>query len=30
MIQAIDDYLDKVESVTKKDVIDVINLYLDS
>ena len=30
VIQAIDDYLDSVVGLTKQDVIDVINLYLDS
>ena len=30
VIMAINDYLNKIEGVTKKDVIDVINLYLDT
>ena len=30
VIMAINDYLDDIGGVTKKDVIDVINLYLDS
>ena len=30
VIMAINDYLDEIGGVTKKDVIDVINLYLDS
>ena len=30
VIMAINDYIDEIGGVTKKDVIDVINLYLDS
>ena len=30
VIMAINDYFDEIEGVTKKDVLDVINLYLDS
>ena len=30
VIMAINDYLDEIEGVTKKDVLDVINLYLDT